>query len=296
MKKIISKLALVGIAVAALCTSCVVEDIQTSFDIDDAVCTVNVQVLYALDQSDVTSKASISCKYGTGSVINVPASNKKIAAEDLVITATLGDASGSTTVTIGALLPGGKAEYKALIVLGSLDDIRYECESVCQEYESEIGYLHNSHYSHADGEEGWLYNDTEFILNGTATDYVWTGGHVTDCDSDDPQVLAFSKALDELEPLQIQEDSFEFSVSAWAAYQVTNVVSKTIETFSVYEINDATGTEELIGNITYEYYSGWVWSFEEKANPSHAAHYHYGHGHDGHGAYDNAGGGIVYGE
>ena len=299
MKKIISKLALVGVAVAALCTSCVVEDIQTSFDLAEAVCKVNVTVVYAPEKADVTSQATISHNYGTASTIIIPTKNKTVAAEDLSITASFKDLPPQTqTVKIGTLLPGGKADYSVVFLFGSTGDIRYEPRLVEPiEETTEVAYLNNVHYTHADGEEGWLYNDTEFLLNGNVTYTVKTGGEIVSFSPEtDANVIACKEALEKVNPVVDEEKTLPIQVSAWAAYSVKQTLTTATQNYDVYKINDVLGTEEKIGEFVYSVYTCTEATFEEKANPGHAAHYQHGHGHDGHGAYDNAGGGIVFGE
>ena len=299
MKKIISKLALVGVAVAALCTSCVVEDIQTTFDLAEAVCTVNVKVVYAPEGTDVTSQATISHKYGSASTFTIPTSNKTVAAEALAVTASFKNLPAQTqTVNIGTLLPGGQATYSVVFLFGSTGDIRYEPRLVKEdEPASKTVYLNNVHYAHDGETEGWLYNDTEFLLNGEVAYTLKTGGEIKSFSPENDQnVIACKEALEKTNPVVEEEKILPIQVSAWAAYRVGQTLTTTTQYWEVYKINSVLGTEEKIGDFVYSVYTCTEATFEEKANPGHAAHYQHGHGHDGHGAYDNAGGGIVFGE
>ena len=299
MKKIISKLALVGVAVAALCTSCVVEDIQTTFDLAEAVCNVNIKVVYAPEGTDVTGQATISHDFGNASSFSIPTSNKTVVGRALAVTASFMSLPAQTqTQTIGTLLPGGQATYSYVFLFGSTGDIRYEPRLVDEKKTTEVAYLENAHYTHAEGgEEGWLYNDTEFLLNGDVTYTLKTGGMVVSADpADDENVKSCIAALENVNPYKEEPKTLPINVSAWAAYQVKQSQTIASQYYEVYKINDILGTEEKIGEFVYSLYSCTEAAFEEKANPGHAAHYQHGHGHDGHGAYDNAGGGIVFGE
>lgn len=297
MKKIISKLALVGVAVAALFTSCVVEDIQTTFDLADAVCTVNVKVLYALDQSDVTGQATISHKYGSASTFTVPATNKTVNAEDIAITASFKGLSETQTVHVATLLPGGLAQYSALFVFGSEGDITYESRLVSQESEDETLWLTNSHYSHG-GEGNWLYNESEFILTGTVDYEIWSGSKLLSVDpATDANVKAFADAIEANDPVTKTPGSLDLKISAWAAYRAWQTRTATTFVYDVYKVNTLLGTETKLGTFSFLKYSGNAAQWEEKAISNHAGHYQKGHGTvDTHGGHNNAGGGIIFGE
>lgn len=302
MKKIISKLALVGVAVAALFTSCVVEDIQTSFDLTDASCTVNVKVLYALDQSDVTSQATISHKYGSAATFTVPAVNKTVNAEDIAVTATFKGLTDTKTVKVATLLPGGAATYNVLFVFGSEGDISYEARLISETANKpETKYLFNTHYGHV-GHDGtadeWNYNDSEFILTGTVNYETWSGSEIIDfAPADEPQVKAFVETLKKNDPLTKEAKSLDIKVSGWAAYQVEQTLESSTLVYDVYKKNTLLGTEEKIGSFSYKTFTGDIAKYNEKANPGHEGHYQHGHGqHDIHGEHNNAGGGIIFGE
>lgn len=298
MKKIISKLALVGVAVAALFTSCVVEDIQTTFDLADAQYTVTVKCLYALDQSDITGQCSISHKYGSAATFSIPANNKTIDAEALTITASFKTLPAKTeTINIPTILPGGIGNYTVTFVFGSEGDVRYEEVQFSKDETNETIWLTNSHYSHAGELDHWLYNDSEFILTGNVDYDLWSGTQVISVIPDnDANVNNFVKAHTE-NPVTKTPATLELKVSAWAAYRAWQTRTSTLFVYDVYKINDVLGSREKIGTFSFKEYTGNAAQWEEKANPGHAGHYQKGHGSvDTHGGHNNAGGGIIFGE
>lgn len=296
MKKIISKIALAGVAVAALFTSCVVEDIQTTFDLAPAVCTVKVKVLYALDQSDITGQATISHKYGNAATFTVPATNKTVDAESLSITANFKGLSQTQTLSVATLLPGGVAEYSVLFVFGSKDDIIYEPRIVSQAPVVSTRWLTAAHDSHA-GEEGdWLYNDSEFIYTGKINYEIWSGCKIRSYDSNEI-VKSFADAIAANEPVTKTPAVYDLKISAWAAYRAWQTRTITTFVYDVYEVNTLLGTETKLGSYSYDQYVANAVQYEEKESPSHKGHYQPGHGVvDPHGGHNNAGGGIFFGE
>lgn len=298
MKKIISKIALMGVAVAALFTSCVIDDIQTTFNLADAVCTVNVKAVYALDQSDITSKVTFSHKYGNAASFTVPATNKIVSAEDIAVTASLNGVSQNQTISIATILPGGIASYELLFVFGGEGDIRYETRLVSQDSKDETNWLTNSHYAHGDDAGHWLYNASEFILTGKVDFEIWSGSKILSVDpATDPQVKQFADAVEATDPVTKTPGSLDLKVSAWAAYRAWQTRTSTVFVYDVYKVNTLLNEETKLGSFSYLKYSGNAAQWEEKAHPGHEGHYQKGHGtHDAHGGHNNAGGGIVFGE
>ena len=296
MKKIISKIALAGVAVAALFTSCVVEDIQTTFDLAPAACTVNVKVLYALDQSDVTGQATLSHKYGSAASFTVPATNKTVDAETISITAHFKGLSQTQSVNVATLLPGGVAEYSVLFVFGGEEDVIIEPRLVSEAPVVDTRWLTAGHDSHAGEEGNWLYNDSEFIYTGKINYEIWSGCKVLSCDSD-ATVKSFADAIAVNNPVTKTPAVYDLKISAWAAYRAWQTRTITTFVYDVYKVNTLLGTETKLGSYSYEQYVANAVQYEEKASPSHGGHYQPGHGVvDTHGGHSNAGGGIFFGE
>ena len=303
MKKIVSKLALISVAIAGLFTSCQIEDIKTTFDLAPAVCMVNVKAIYALTGEDITSSCVIENPYGSGASFTVPASaNKSVAAQILNIKATFTKSGESQTesLAINTLNPGGVANYSVLFVFGSTDDEEYAIRFVegSEKVVTATEELEATHYTHGTHNNSiWNYNDTEFMLEGTAKVEVWSGGEVIAFDPEDNEIVAgYAASLNAAAPVSVETVDYNFQVSAWAAYKVWATRTTTSKTYEVIKKNTVMGTEEVLGTIEYMFYSCTDTQFEEMACPGHEAHYVHGHGHDSHGSAANAGGGIVYGE
>lgn len=289
MKNLVSKLALISVAMLGL-SSCVIDDIQTTFNLAPAQCTINTHCVYALTGEDVTSQCTITPGASYSLTANA---NKGIDPQDVVVTATFKTLPSQTrTVNVAALAAGAVATYDVYFVFGSEGDIRYECEvGTSTESEPVREYLVNAHFTHADGEEGWLYNDTEFIYTADVEFQKVSGGVITEFD-DDPNVVMFKDAVESAAPKTVTTEKQSFEVSAWSMYSAWVEHVTTTDVYNVYEINDILGTETYLGSFTFEYVSSCTFGHDEKANPGHAAHYHAGHGH-GHGG-ENAGGGIIW--
>lgn len=304
MKKIISKLALVSIAMAGLLTSCHVENIKTTFDLAEASYTINVKAYYALTGEEITNLCTIESPFGQGASFKVPTTNKGIAAQTIKVKATFTKSGESLDkpFDIPTVNPGGVGTGTLEFWFGSTDDEDYSVVLVDESSKTIVGDLqatHYSHFTHADGSV-WNANDSEFILSGEAEYELWTGATVSDIKSVDP------KYASEVEPRAKNYENPAFSkttatlpfqVSAWAAYRVwAERVVKT-ENYNVVKKNTVMGTEDVVGSFVRTSYTSTVAQFAEMPCPGHEAHYTHGHGsHDAHGGHNNAGGGIVYGE
>lgn len=304
MKKIISKLALVSVAMAGLFTSCQIENIRTTFDLAEASYTINVKAYYALTGEEITNLCTIASPFASGASFTVPTTNKGIAAQTIQVTATF-TKSGETLTKpfdIPTVNPGGVGTGTLEFWFGSTDDEEYSVVLVDESSETVVGELqatHYAHFSHADGSV-WNTNDSEFILSGEAQYELWTGAKVSDIKSVDPKYASEvePRAQNYANPAFSQTtETLKFQVSAWAAYRVwAERVIKT-ENYNVVKKNTVMETEEVVGSFVRTSYTSTVAQFAEEACPGHEAHYTHGHGtHDIHGGHNNAGGGIVYGE
>lgn len=295
MKTIVSKLALASIAMVGLFSSCVIDDIQTTFDLAPAECTINTHCVYALTGADVTSQCTIT----PGATYTLTANaNKVIPAQDVTVTATFKTLpSQSRTVNVAALAAGAVATYDVYFVFGSEGDLSYVCELASTKDEDAVReYLYNAHFAHADGEEGWLYNDTEFIYDADVEYQIVTGGEVISCEpADNPNVVMFKDGVEAAAPKTVTTETQSFKVSAWSMYTAYVEHVTTTDNYDVFELNNILGTKTKIGSFSFQYVSSCIFNHEEKANPGHAGHYVPGHGHDhGHGHGENAGGGIIW--
>lgn len=291
MKTIFSKLALASIAMVGLFSSCVVDDIQTTFDLNPAECTINTHVVYALTGEDITAQTTIT----PGASYKLTAnSHKGIDPQAVTINAQFKNLTPqSQTVNVAALAAGAVATYDVYFFFGSEGDLEWICNKVGSDDTTDIDFLTNSHFAHADGEEGWLYNDTEFIYDATVQYQMVKGGKVTFWEPEDnDHVIALKDGIEAGAPevKTIEEETFQ--VSAWAMYSAWVEHTTSIDNYEVIEKNTVMGTEKKIGSFDFQYVSSCVFDHAEKENPGHAGHYVPGHGH-GHGS-ENAGGGIIW--
>ena len=198
---------------------------------------------------------------------------------------------------VSDLLAGGEAKYSVRLVVGAVPG-EYEFDKDVTKLVTtvEIGYLDYTHGSHSHNGEPWAYNMSEFILDMECSYEVEEGQEVTDVKylSEDTMFKAnvdkFADALDGV--IETVKDKYEFKVSAWAMYKVSQTRSISDRTETVYAIK---GNEAIaIGEITVHSVEYDSIQAEEAAIPGHEGHYHQGHGHEhGHGA-ENAGGGIIW--
>lgn len=300
MKKLFSKLALVSVAMVGLFTSCEIEDIQTTFDLNPAQCTINVHVLYALTGEDVTSKATITSDFGNGAVITIPAnSHKAIDPQDVKITASLNYLPAETKVcSIAALAAGADASYEVWFTFGGDEDIYYEYNTIAEKLDPQTMYLTNPHYSHADGEANWLYNGSDFILEAEVEFEEFEGAEALN-----PKPAAGGEEIindcvkninDEQGPIKAKRETKKetFNVSAWAAYQAWVTRTFKTETIEVIEVNKVLETRTNLGTYDFKTVESNIFGSQEKAYPGHEGHYIEGHGHGIGG--NNAGGGLFW--
>lgn len=301
MKKIISKLALVSVAMVGLFSSCEIENIKTTFDLAEASYTINVKAYYVLTGEEITSDCVIESPFGSGSSIKVPTTNKGINGQTISIKATFSKSGESDTKSfdVPTINPGGAGTGLVEFYFGSNDDLEYSVVLVDSSNKTDIAELQATHYSHATHADGfiWNYNDTEFILEGEVNYVDWLGSEISNITATkDEDVVNGKAAAYNTTPLTKTPATLDITVSAWAAYRAWATYSITTENYNVIKKNTVMGDEEVIGSFVKTTYSTAA-QFEEGACPGHEAHYTHGHGsHDTHGGHNNAGGGIVYGE
>lgn len=295
MKKLFSLLALVGVFAA-----CQPEELETAFEVSDAVATITVTTIDINTGSNVDATISASDAAATvaGNVVTLKGS-PALTARTVTVTASYQGKDYSTSVDVQALLAGGKASYNADIYVGvpvAEQEITYDLVS------EESSVSDPVYFTKADGHalvdhagKYWAENLTEFLLKGEVTWTNVTGSEFVSSECTDPVfdqiVKLYADAVKDGSKVTKTDDVLEITVSAWAYYTVYQTVTTTVKTYGVF----ADGVQ--VGSVVVNNYSSAV-QYEEIANPMGHGHYQQGHGHAGHGHGDggNAGGGIVWGE
>ena len=291
MKKFFSLLALAGALVA-----CTPEEIPTYFEVKNAKAEINVEVIELYTAQPISSAITASAGTVSGSVVTLEGS-PRLSAQDVTVSTVYDGKTYSQVVKVSDLLAGGEAKYSVRLVVGAVPG-EYEFDTDVTKLVTtvEIGYLDYTHGSHSHNGEPWAYNMSEFILDMECPYEIVSGQEVTDVKylSEDTMFKAnvdkFADALDGV--IETVKDKYEFKVSAWAMYKVSQTRSISDRTETVYAIK---GNEAIaIGEITVDSVEYDSIQAEEAAIPGHEGHYHQGHGHEhGHGA-ENAGGGIIW--
>lgn len=291
MKKFFSLLALAGALVA-----CTPEEIPTYFEVKNAKAEINVEVIELYTAQPISSAITASAGTVSGNVVTLEGS-PRLSAQDVTVSTVYDGKTYSQVVKVSDLLAGGEAKYSVRLVVGAIPG-EYEFDTDVTKLVTtvEIGYLDYTHGSHSHNGEPWAYNMSEFILDMECPYEIVRGQEVTDVKylSEDTMFKAnvdkFADALDGV--IETVKDKYEFKVSAWAMYKVSQTRSISDRTETVYAIK---GNEAIaIGEITVHSVEYDSIQSEEAAIPGHEAHYHQGHGHEhGHGS-QNAGGGIIW--
>lgn len=295
MKKLFSLLALVGVFAA-----CQPEELETAFEVSDAVATITVTTIdiNTGNNVDATISASDAAATVAGNVVTLKGS-PALTARTVTVTASYQGKDYSTSVNVQALLAGGEASYNADIYVGvpvAEQEITYSLVS------EESSVSDPVYFTKADGHalvdhagKYWAENLTEFLLKGEVTWTNVTGSEFVSSECTDPVfdqiVKLYADAVKDGAKVTETPDVLEITVSAWAYYTVYQTVTTTVQTYGVF----ADGVQ--VGSVVVNNYSSAV-QYEEIANPMGHGHYQQGHGHAGHGHGDggNAGGGIVWGE
>ena len=316
MKKVLSSV-IACVAMIGLLSSCVEEQIKTTFEVDAAEATITVTVVNLGTSADVTSEATITTSAGSvsGNQIII-VGNNSISQTTVNVTASYVAPSGETykatePVTVNALRAGGEAYYSVIINVGeytpideytiktvdvidipAIDDVVYFDKAVIKE-----------------GEKHWAHNESEYLLRGTVTYQIKYGKEVIE---DGYRAQGWEEKVDKMvedfeESISVTTETKtkEITVSAWSYYTAWVTLTTTTWMKEFYAV-DKMGNETLIGDTRYFDYTS-EFGQDEMASPSHASHYVAGHGVDddphghghghssGHGG-DNAGGGIVLGD
>lgn len=308
MKKLVSLIALAGVFAA-----CQPEEIVTTFEELNAVASVTATAFDVASGADVTANStfSISTSAAQNANVFVISGNPTLKKQDVTVTANWMNDKGETfigtqTITINDLLAGGVATYNVKIPVGAYQPDPETTYTISDDYtvieESyKTFYLENSHHEAVKDPDGkvWYKNPSEFIHTGIVEFTVAEGGetvsYTATSDKYDSAVKGIYDAFKLTYDGFYEEDlTLPIKVSAFAMYCVSQTAGSALVDYDV--IAESNGKKEKAGTIRLHMTIYNEAEYEEKACEGHAAHYVPGHGQDGHGAYDNAGGGIAYGD
>ena len=309
MKKLFSLIALVGVFAA-----CQPEDLTTAFQVAPASLTIT-----ATAKSAVAEFNEAHVTWSPSQTYTAPTNAKGgVDAGSVTFTATYDGASGSATVEYPAMLAGAIGTMSTVVAI-PYDRAGYVISVVEGDVaaENEVKMLYSAAHGHGYPGAVWegeingvsvsvpmLANDNEYVLNDS---YTYTSYAGTELVADSQVVLngefagdvAASAALydEEIVPTEVKKT---FQVSAWALYNVVNLVSsKTVTMNVVATPKDGVNTPALPnGGVVGKFQILKKDSFAqpvEMAHPDHASHYVPGHG-TGHENGGNAGGGLVEAE
>ncbi len=308
MKKLLSLIALAGIFAA-----CQPEEIQTAFEVPDAVATIKVVAVDIRTNTQVTpnsvSASATGSTYADG-VITITGT-PTIAKQTVTLTVNYKadymsvDKNYSASVDILALRAGGKAEYSVTVVVGELSPIPDYTFNVKQNsIKSESGVVY---FTPSDGQnlisyngKMWARNNSEYLLTGkvewkaqegsTASNYVWKGSEAGD-DELKPYAESYFNAYN-TGIVEEDKDPLNITVSAFSYYTVYVTKVTTTASYTVFKVNVETKAETAIADFDVKSVAATQIEYEEIADPDSHGHYEQGHGHGDGGS--NAGGGIIY--
>ena len=319
MKKFFSLIALVGVIAA-----CTPEQVDTAFKLAGAKVTVDVEVIDIINGGAYTGAYTVSSNFGTvsGNTITFQAGDSEaVAGGEYTVSVSGAELAKTYTSSflVPAVLAGGEARVKAIVPVGEpINGWTVDCvQGEWEDDEPVVAYLVNTHYpTHAYSHEGvtsWYYNNTEFAIPGTV-DYTYEFT-LTALNVKDNNILGFEGQVERMAEIVenyfawycgVYEETFPFTVSAWAMWNVTQTTYTATCPFQVIAFKDANengkadASEESVDLGSFDLYEVYAEDVEYHelpypGAPGHA-HYHQGHGHDAHGSAANAGGGLAINE
>ena len=304
MKKFFSLIALVGVFAA-----CNPEDMTTAFQVAPAEVTLNATAVCAEPGYTGASISYSPAQTVTGTPV--------LSAGSITATATYNGATGTSTVDYPMILAGGSATLNTVVFIPYTpgdSDYEFTVEEADSEATPQVFMLANAAHGHgtADsfvvtvGDEEYevpmLENANEFVLLDSYSYTEYEGAEFVDGEvyNDDFADTA-KKFFDDAATKEIKETKVtkDFSVSAWALYNVIQPVVTTVTSYNIVATpkagaNTPALADPVIASFKMKTVDGGA-QFVEMAHPDHVSHYEAGHGH-GHGSGSNAGGGLVEAE
>lgn len=314
MKKILSSLVLASAVMVGLFSSCVPEDIETTFETKPATATITVTVLEGETLSDITASSTItaaSSLLGANVVVNgnqvVLTGNKPIVAQTINVTATAsieGVSKSSPTASV-AILPcraGGVSTYAVtLIITPAGHSYSYEWTKREDKGTTPAQFIPKGKSIDIDG-HNWSSNESQYLLHTSVKydDYhgIEGGSHSVVAGTtkeDASNVKMFADGLAKKNVYRVPS-YIEIGISAFSIYTVFADHVRYTDFYDILRENDETHVKTKVGEVQVNSVATVAW-YEEKALPGHEGHYEEGHGHsDVHGYSSNAGGGIFFAE
>lgn len=306
MKKLLSLIALAGIFAA-----CQPEEIETAFEVPNAVANIKVVAVDVRTNTQVTPNSvtpSVSGATYASGVVTITG-NPTIAKQTVTLSvnykADYMSAAKDYTASVNVLdlRAGGKAEYSVTVVVGELSpipDYTFAVEQTSEAVTEDVTY-----FTPADGhaliEYGgmkWMRNNSENYLTGkvdweaqSGTETVEGSYEFTDSDPEfEPYAKSYADAYN-VGIKTVAQEPLDIWVSAYSYYTVFVTRKFAVADYTVYKVDKA-GTKTAIATFDVKSVNTNQIEYAETADPDGHGHYEYGHCH-GHGG-DNAGGGIVY--
>ncbi len=285
MKKLFALFALAGAFVA-----CQPEEIETAFEVKDAVVRINVSIRDVNTGADAVGAVLTADPYHVENNVVTITGTPSISATDVELKVSYEGAEYTQTVHVNALAAAGEAEYSAYMVVGKpMSEVEITIETADPvtvvgkpEYPEDERLSHE--YSH-NGIDWWFYNDNAFAM-GFNVDYkVKTGATVSGVEVSNDMyadvVNSYANALNV--GASYKGASAHFVAPAYSLFVVWTIDSGTTTGYTVLADGTPVGSFDV---TTY----GTTINFDMVEDP-----YGHGHGHS-HGYEENAGGGIVIGE
>lgn len=309
MKKFFSLIALVGVFAA-----CQPEELTTAFQVTPAV------VNFVAD-ADCAAPGFVKSDVNYGYPTVSASSRGVIEAGSAPVTASYGGVTLSNNVSYPKVLAGGEATVNTFFTFPydragyTIKVVPVDTVVVPSFYILEAAF-HGHGYAKKQTVEvagetielQMLENANDYVLLDSFKYNTFEGTELVESsNSNEDFAEDFEASIAQYDgEIKVTEVKKDFKVSAWALYNIVNVVfEKTVNckvTATPADDSTVALADEVIGTFSFVYYDS-LWEPVEMAHPSHESHYveptadgHYhGHGH-GHGEFNNAGGGLVEAE
>ena len=284
MKKLFALFALAGAFVA-----CQPEEIETAFEVKDAVVRIYVSIRDVNTGADAVGAVLTADPYDVENNVVTITGTPSISATDVKLKVSYEGAEYTQTVHVNALAAAGEAEYSAYMVVGkpmaeveiTIETADPEVDHGDRKYPTEDA---THEYPH-DGINYWCYNDNAFAMGFNVRYKVKTGATVSGVEVSNDMyadiVNSYANALNVGE--DHKDASAHFVAPAYSLYIVWTVDTETTTEYTVLADGTPVGSFDV---TTY----GTTINFDMVEDP-----YGHGHGHS-HGYEENAGGGITIGE
>lgn len=286
MKKLFALFALAGAFVA-----CQPEEIETAFEVKDAVVSIKVSIKDVNTGADAVGAVLTADPYDVENNNEVTITGTpSISATDVELKVSYEGAEYTQTVHVNALAAAGEAEYSAYMVVGKpMAEVEITIETGDPVFkEGDRKYLEGASHEYPHGGINyWRYNDNAFAV-GFNVDYeVKTGATVSGVEVSNDMyadiVNSYANALNVGE--DHKDASAHFVAPAYSLYIVWTIDIETTTGYTVLADGTPVGSFDV---TTY----GTTINFDMVEDP-----YGHGHGHShGYEEDENAGGGIVSAE